>query len=165
MPRANSLNHPLTGRLLRAAAAARRMKQAVSRFSLATLGAVALYRAPAVAQEQARAHEIQVYDGELFGDRLTDTPVSGRTPYRIVGYEVPGAGYARAHMDGPIEGEAYAQPVSITYGNGATVNLGIATKYYVTTNLFWDLGIRYRSLDGVVSLEDTLLTTAGAGAA
>jgi hypothetical protein len=124
MPQANSLNHPLAGRLLRAAAT--RMKHAVSRFSLATLGAVALYRAPAVAQEQPRAQQIQVYDGEW---------------------------------------EAYAQPVSITHGNGATANLGIATKYYVTTNLFWDLGIRYRSVDRVVSLEDTLLTTAGAGTA
>jgi hypothetical protein len=165
MPQANSPNHPPTGRLLRAAAAATRMKHAVSRFSLAALGAVALYRAPAAAQEQARAQEIQVYDGELFSDRLTDAPVSGRTPYPIVGYAVPGAGYARAHMDGPIEGEACAQPVSITYGSGATANLGIASKYYVTTNLFWDLGIRSWYLDGVVSLEVTLLTTAGAGTA
>jgi hypothetical protein len=35
----------------------------------------------------------------------------------------------------------------------------------VTTNMFWDLGIRYRDLDRVVSLELTLLTTAGAGTA
>jgi len=35
----------------------------------------------------------------------------------------------------------------------------------VTTNLFWDLGIRYRYLDRVVGLELTLLTTAGAGTA
>jgi hypothetical protein len=149
MPQASSLDHPLTGGLLRAAAAATRVKDALSRFSLAALGVVALYRAPAVAQVQARGQAIQVYDGELFGDPLTDTPVSGRTPYRIVGYAVPDAGYAR----------------SITYGNGASANLGIATKSYVTTNLFWDLGIHYRYLDRVVSLENTLLTTAGAGAA
>lgn len=127
------------------------MKHAMTRFSLAALGAVALYRAPAVAQEQARAQAIQVYGGELFGDRLTDTPVSGRTQYRIVG--------------SPIEGEAYAQSVGITSGSGFTANLGIATKSYVTTNLFWDLGIRYWYLDRVVSLQVTLLTTAGAGAA
>jgi hypothetical protein len=141
------------------------MKHAVSRFSLAALGTVALYGAPAVAQEQAHVQAIQVYGGERFGDRLTDTPVSGHTQYRIVGYRVPGAGYARAHMDSPIEAEAYAQPVGITYGNGVTANLGIGTKYYVTTNLFWDLGIRYWYLDRVVSLEGTLLTTAGAGTA
>jgi hypothetical protein len=165
MPQAISPDHPLTGRLLRAAVAATRMKHALSRFSLAALGVVALYRAPAVAQAQARAQAIQVYDGELFSDPLTDTPVSGRTQYRIVGYAIPDAGYARNHTDGPIEGEAYAQPVGITYGNGASANLGIATKSYVTTNLFWDLGIHYGYLDRVVSLEDTLLTTAGAGAA
>ena len=99
------------------------MKHAVSRFSLAALAAVALYKAPAVAQQQARAQAIQVYGG------------------------------------------AYAQPVGITYGNGVTANLGVGAKYYVTTNLFWDLGIRYWYLDRAVSLEDTLLTTAGAGIA
>jgi len=146
MPQARSLEHPLTGRLLRAAAAATRMKRALSRFSLAALGVVALYRAPAVAHEQARAQAIQVYDGELSSDPVTDTPASSRTQYRIVG-------------------EAYAQPVGMTYGDGISANLGIATKSYVTTNLFWDLGIHYGYLDRVVSLENTLLTTAGAGAA
>jgi len=87
------------------------MKQAVNRFGLAALGAVALYNSPALAQEQARAQAIQVYGGDV------------------------------------------------------TANLGVGAKYYVTTNLFWDLGIRYWYLDRVVSLEDTLLTTAGAGTA
>jgi hypothetical protein len=99
------------------------MKHAVSRFSLAALAAAALYKAPAVAHQQARAQAIQVYGG------------------------------------------AYAQPVGITYGNGVTANLVVGAKYYVTTNLFWDLGIRYWYLDRVVSLENTLLTTAGAGTA
>ena len=84
----------------------------------------------------------QVSSGELFGDRLTAMQVPDRM-------EVAGAGYARA----------------LTYGNGVTANLGIGTKDYVTTNLFWDLGIRYWYLDRAVSLEDTLLTTAGAGTA
>ena len=99
------------------------MKHAVSKFSLAALAAVALSRAPAAAQQQTRAHAVQVYGG------------------------------------------AYAQPVGIPHGNGVTANLGVGAKYYVTTNLFWDLGIRYWYLDRVVSLEDTLLTTAGAGTA
>jgi hypothetical protein len=103
------------------------MKHAVSSFGLAVLRAVALYNAPAVAQEPAPTQAIQV---------------PGRMP-------VAGAGYAWG----------------LTYGNGVTANLGIGTRYYVTTNLFWDLGIRYRDLDRVVSLELTLLTTAGAGTA
>ena len=88
------------------------MKHAMSRFSLAALAAVALYKAPAVARQQTRAQAIEAYGG-----------------------------------------------------NGVTANLGVGAKYYVTTNLFWDLGIRYWYLDRVVSLEDTLLTTAGAGTA
>ena len=115
------------------------MKHAVSSFGLAALGAVALYSAPAAAREQARTQAIQVSSGELFGDRLTAMQVPDRM-------EVAGA---RA----------------LTYGSGVTANLGIGTKDYVTTNLFWDLGIRYRYLDRVVSLELTLLTTAGAGTA
>ena len=40
----------------------------------------------AVRSEQARAQvssgsqNVQIYAGETFGDRLTDTPLSGRTP-------------------------------------------------------------------------------------
>jgi hypothetical protein len=63
----------------------------------------------------------------------------------------------------PVAGAAHAW--ALTYGSGVTANLGIGTQDYVTTNLFWDLGIRYRYLDRVVSLELTLLTTAGAGTA
>jgi hypothetical protein len=137
MPQVTALDHPLTGRMHGAAGGrGASMTHAVSRFSLAALGAVALYNAPPMAQEQARAEAIQVFGG-----------------------------CARAYTDSPIDGEAYAQPVGITYGNGVTANLGIATANYVTTNLFWDLGIRYWYLDRVVSLEDTLLTTAGAGTA
>jgi hypothetical protein len=109
------------------------MKHAVSSFSLAALGAVALYGAPAVAQEQARAQAIQICGGELLPGRM------------------------------PVAGAAHAW--ALTYGSGVTANLGIGTQDYVTTNLFWDLGIRYRYLDRVVSLELTLLTTAGAGTA
>jgi hypothetical protein len=57
------------------------------------------------------------------------------------------------------------RPTAMQVPGGVTANLGIGTKDYVTTNLFWDLGIRYRYLDRVVSLELTLLTTAGAGTA
>ena len=164
MPQANSLNHPLAGRLLRAAAT--RMKHAVSRFALAALGVVALYRAPAVAQAQARAQQIQVYDGELL--RRSSDRNAGVRPrsYRIVGYAVPDAGYAGTTCGWSNRGGRPTSSLSAyRTARGATANLGIATKYYVTTNLFWDLGIRYRSVDRVVSLENTLLTTAGAGTA
>jgi outer membrane beta-barrel protein len=47
---------------------------------LAALGALALYAAPASAQTQERTQEVHVYGGELFGDTLTDTAISGSKP-------------------------------------------------------------------------------------
>ena len=50
------------------------------RHGLVLIIAVMLRGAPALAEERARAQSIEIYGGELFGDNLTDTPVSGRTP-------------------------------------------------------------------------------------
>lgn len=47
---------------------------------LAALGALALNAAPAVAQVEANSQEVHAYGGQLFGDDLTDTTISGRTP-------------------------------------------------------------------------------------
>jgi outer membrane beta-barrel protein len=47
---------------------------------LATLGATALVNAPANAQVEGRTQEISAYGGQLFGDKLTDTHVSGQRP-------------------------------------------------------------------------------------
>ena len=44
------------------------------------IAASALQGAPALAQEQPRAQSVEIFGGELFGDKLTDTPVSGRNP-------------------------------------------------------------------------------------
>jgi hypothetical protein len=41
------------------------------------MAALALKSAPTVAQEQARSQSVEIFGGELFGDKLTDTPVSG----------------------------------------------------------------------------------------
>jgi hypothetical protein len=32
------------------------------------------------AQASSGSQDVQIYAGEMFGDRLTDTPLSGRTP-------------------------------------------------------------------------------------
>ena len=48
--------------------------------ALAAMVALALQSAPAVAQEQARTQSVEIFGGELFGDKLTDAPVSGRNP-------------------------------------------------------------------------------------
>ena len=47
---------------------------------LAAVGTLALNAAPAAAQAEAGSQEVHVYGGQLFGDDLTDTPISGRTP-------------------------------------------------------------------------------------
>lgn len=47
---------------------------------LAAIGALALHAVPAAAQVQANTKEVHGYAGELFGDDLTDTAISGQTP-------------------------------------------------------------------------------------
>ena len=47
---------------------------------LAALAAIALNAAPAAAQVEPNSQEVHAYGGELFGDDLTDTEISGRTP-------------------------------------------------------------------------------------
>jgi opacity protein-like surface antigen len=61
------------------------MSESNSRYNLArsvlpAIAALALHGAPATAQEQARTQSVEVFGGELFGDKLTDAPVSGRNP-------------------------------------------------------------------------------------
>jgi outer membrane beta-barrel protein len=47
---------------------------------VAALAGFALCSSPALAQEQPNTQSVQIYGGELFGDDLTKTPVSGLTP-------------------------------------------------------------------------------------
>jgi opacity protein-like surface antigen len=54
------------------------IKYAVSSFVL--VAALELQSATAIAQEQARSQSVEIFGGEFFGDKLTDTPVSGRNP-------------------------------------------------------------------------------------
>jgi outer membrane beta-barrel protein len=56
------------------------MKSHLKLLGLASLGAASLVSAPAFAQVEALSQEVSAYAGELFGDQLTDTPVSGQVP-------------------------------------------------------------------------------------
>jgi outer membrane beta-barrel protein len=47
---------------------------------LASLGAATLVTAPVFAQVEAHSQELSAYAGQLFGDKLTDTAVSGQVP-------------------------------------------------------------------------------------
>jgi outer membrane beta-barrel protein len=48
--------------------------------TLASFAAFGLYTVPALAQVQAGTSEVHVYAGQLIGDDLTDTALSGQTP-------------------------------------------------------------------------------------
>lgn len=56
------------------------MKSHLKLLGLASLGAASLVSAPAFAQVEARSQEVSAYAGQLFGDKLTDTAVSGQVP-------------------------------------------------------------------------------------
>jgi opacity protein-like surface antigen len=56
------------------------IKYAVPRSVLPAIVALTLQGAPAMAEEQARTESVEIFGGELFGDKLTDAPVSGRNP-------------------------------------------------------------------------------------
>jgi len=56
------------------------MNHRITMLGLVTLGVAALHGAPVAAQEQAGSQDVQIYAGEIFGDRLTETPLSGRYP-------------------------------------------------------------------------------------
>jgi outer membrane beta-barrel protein len=90
MSKAKSLDRlPVAGNL---ATATPKLQYAPTCFALAALVALALYGAPAVADEQARTQSVEIYGGEMFGDDLTDSQVSGRTP-RLNDNAVVGARY------------------------------------------------------------------------
>jgi opacity protein-like surface antigen len=83
MSQAAPLEFSLTGR--RRTARQRSLEQIALKccalaFSLAALAALALDGSPALAQERASTQSVQIYGGELFGDDLTKTSVSGRIP-------------------------------------------------------------------------------------
>src|SRR5689334_19625319 len=56
------------------------MKKEWKMAGLSAIGALAIYAAPASAQVQEGTQEVNVYGGELFGDRLTDRAISATRP-------------------------------------------------------------------------------------
>ena len=57
-----------------------RFRRSRAKFIFPAIAAWALQSVPAMAQEQARSQSVAIFGGELFGDKLTDAPVSGRNP-------------------------------------------------------------------------------------
>lgn len=56
------------------------MNSRIAMLGLFTLGVAMLHASPADAQARAGSQDIQIYAGEMFGDRLTETPLTGQYP-------------------------------------------------------------------------------------
>jgi len=114
---------------------------------LVAVGLAAFRGEPAAAQSSSSSQGLQIYVGEMFGDRLTDTP----SEYSFAGhtfraYTETGVGYAWAHLNHELFGFAATQPLSLTDSNGYTANAGLGAKYYLFDNFFLDFDARYRYL-------------------
>jgi hypothetical protein len=105
---------------------------------LVAVGLAALRAEPAAAQNSSGSQDVQIYVGEMFGDRLTDTPLSG-------------VGYAWAHLNHELFGFAGTRPALLTDSNGYTANAGLGAKYYLFDNFFLDFDARYRYLSRLTS--------------
>jgi hypothetical protein len=91
------------------------------------VAALALQTATAMAQEQARTQSVEIFGGELFGDKLTDVPVSGRNP-RLNDDALAGAryNYNVTDMWGVQLSSGYSWSRASRVPNGET-NLGLTT--------------------------------------
>jgi opacity protein-like surface antigen len=111
-------------------------KYALAGSALAAVAALALESAPVMAQEQARSQSVEIFGGELFGDKLTDAPVSGRNP-RLNDDALAGAryNYNLTDMWGVQLSSGYSWSRASRIPNGET-NLGLTT---VDLDAVWNI--------------------------
>ena len=102
------------------------MKRQLTVLGLTTFGTLALHAAPALADEQV-TQEVQVYGGEIFGDRLTETPISGATP-RLNDAATVGARYNYGFTENwGVQLSAGYSPAHAGHIPGGDINLGLTT--------------------------------------
>ena len=108
---------------------------------LAFASVLLLRAAPAMAQVEARSHEAHVYAGQLFGDDLTDTTVSGQTP-EIDDDAVYGLryGYNFSETWG-IETSLSFNPNSVTGLAGGDIDIDLST---IDINAMWHINPQSR---------------------
>lgn len=111
------------------------MKAQVNVFVLTTFSALALHGAPASADERS-SQEVQVYGGEIFGDRLTETPISRATP-RLNDTATFGARYTYGFN------EMWGAQLSAGYSPGRAAHVASGDS---------NLGLTSVDLDAVLSL-------------
>jgi hypothetical protein len=149
-----------------------------------------LYGSSGVAQGLHYSQDVQLYAGQMFGDRITTTPINGSyprlddsvtfggrytfdftpqwgrqfstgySPGRLSHYAVAGSGYAWSYLDHAIAGSVAGAAVTLNDGNDVTANDGLGARYYLYDGLFIDLDARYRYLNNLVSAYPQGLNTA-----
>lgn len=102
------------------------MKRQLTVLGLTTFSALASHAAPALADEQI-TQEVQVYGGEIFGDRLTETPISAATP-RLNDTATVGARYNYGFTENwGVQVSAGYSPAHAGHVPGGDINLGLTT--------------------------------------
>ena len=116
------------------------MRFAAASTALPVVLAVALQSAPAAAQEEAHTQSVEIYAGELFGDKLTDVPLSGRAP-RLNDAALAGARYNYNFTDmwGIQLSSGYSWSRASRVPGGAD-NLGLTT---VDLDAVWNITPQY----------------------
>ena len=103
---------------------------------------------PAQAEEQAGAQSIEIHGGELFGDNLTSTPVSGRTP-RLNDNATFGARYNYDITDmWGLQLSGGCSPSRVARIRSGSDNLGLTT---VDLDAVWNITPQYRMVAYVLA--------------
>jgi opacity protein-like surface antigen len=112
------------------------MNSRITMLGLATLGIAALYGAPAEAQAHAGSQDLQIFAGEMFGDRLSEAPLSGRYPL-LNDDAVFGGRYTYDFTDQwGVQVSADYSPSRAGHGPGGDSNLGLTT---VDMDVLWNV--------------------------
>lgn len=141
------------------------MKRQLTVLGLTTLGALALHGARALADEQV-TQEVQVYGGEIFGDRFTETPISGATP-RLNDTATVGARYNYGFTENwGVQLSAGYSPAHAGHVPGGDINLDLTTVdvdgvfsvpigYNIVPYAVLGVGYAWAKMDNIVGFAGT----------
>jgi opacity protein-like surface antigen len=116
------------------------MKKELTLLGLAALAAGGLHSTTASGREKEGTQDAEIYAGQIFGDRLTETNLSGHAP-RLDDRVTYGARYTYECNDAlGVELSAGHSPTFASHVAGGNVNLGLMT---VDTDLAWSFMSRY----------------------
>lgn len=112
------------------------MNSRITMLGLATIGIAALHGAPAGAQAHTGSQDLQIYAGEMFGDRLSEAALSGRYPL-LNDDAVFGGRYTYDFTDQwGVQISAGYSPSRVGHASGGESNLGLST---VDMDLLWNV--------------------------